>query len=154
MVSGADTGLCWGLACKPDSTGGPPVKYQWLDQMSLTGQSWARFAFYCTLTTWATTWFVMIYHDNWNCSQMTASYTASSIMVRTFWHSDVTNGQTQFHLPSWITSKHLKLWKPYLIYLERRRLFYFPCYRCGAYTRAGLIWEQRLFQLRAKYREE
>ena len=27
-------------------------------------------------------------------------------MVRTLWHSDVTNGQTQFHFPSWITSKH------------------------------------------------
>ena len=30
------------------------------------------------------------------------------------------------------------------------RLFYFPCYNRGAYTRAALILERRLFQLRVK----
>ena len=139
MVSGEDTGLCWGLAGKPDSTRGPPVKYQWLDQVSLKGQSWARFAFYCTLTTWA-----MIYHDNWNFSQMKASYTASSIMVRTLWHSDVTNGQAQFHLPSWITSKHLKLWKPYLIQ-SGGAYFIFPV------IGAALIRERGLFESSAYF---
>ena len=70
----------------------------WTQQVFLMGQSWARFAFYCTLTTTlapevrSQTTYDEIHH-NLN-SETTASYTASSTVLRTFLHSNVTRADS------------------------------------------------------------